>query len=40
MGLESKQGIYGFTMFELVSIAHSLANKLEHTEPRRRGQGA
>jgi hypothetical protein len=37
---KASKGTYGFTMFELVGVAHSLANKLEHTEPRRRGQGA
>jgi hypothetical protein len=37
---ETSKGTRGYTMFELVSVAHALANKLARTEPRRRGQGA
>ena len=37
---KASKGTHGFTMFELVSIAHALANRLARTEPRRRGQGA
>ena len=33
------KGPYGFAMFELVSVAHALKNKLVLTEPRHRGRG-
>lgn len=33
-------GIHGFTMLEIVTIAHALANRLASTTPRRRGRGA
>jgi hypothetical protein len=37
---KTTKGSYGFSMFELVSVAHALKNKLAQTEPRHRGRGA
>ena len=37
---KTTEGKHGFAMFELVSVAHALANRLAHTAPHSRGQGA
>jgi hypothetical protein len=36
---EAGGGVGAWTMFELVTVAHRLANALSRTEPRRRGRG-
>jgi hypothetical protein len=36
--IQVSHGVGGFAMFELVSVAHALANRLARTEPRLRGR--